>query len=166
MRAASAPVFDDVATLRAHIDAVRPQRIVLANGCFDPLHVGHVRYLEDARRHGDFLVVALNNNRSTRRLKGNDRPVVDEAARAALLAAVDGVDAVLLFADDNVERILETLRPAVHAKGTDYTAETVPEADAARRLGIVTVITGDPKAHASREIVARIRSSAGETTSS
>ena len=166
MRAAAAPVFDDVVVLRAHIDTGPAQRIVLANGCFDPLHVGHVRYLEDARRHGDFLVVALNNNESTRRLKGSGRPVVDEAARAALLAAVDGVDAVLLFADDNVERILETLRPAVHAKGTDYTAETVPEADVARRLGIVTVITGDPKAHASREIVARIRASAGETTSS
>lgn len=165
IRAAAAPIFDDVAVLRAHIDAHPPRRTVLANGCFDPLHVGHVRYLEDARRHGEFLVVALNNNDSTRRLKGTGRPVVDELARAALLAAIDGVDAVLLFADDNVERILEALRPAVHAKGTDYTAETVPEADAARRLGIATVITGDPKAHASREIVARIRS-AGETTSS
>jgi D-glycero-beta-D-manno-heptose 1-phosphate adenylyltransferase len=165
-RTAAAPVFDDATVLRAHIEQCRPRRVVLANGCFDPLHVGHVRYLEDARRHGDFLVVAVNNDDSTRRLKGSGRPVVDEGARAALLAALDGVDAVLLFADDNVERILDTLRPAVHAKGTDYTAATVPEGDAARRLGIVTVITGDPKAHASREIVARMRTSAGETTSS
>jgi rfaE bifunctional protein nucleotidyltransferase chain/domain len=136
--------------------------VVLANGSFDPLHVGHVRYLEDARTHGDFLVVALNNDDSTRRLKGRGRPVVDEAARARLLAALAAVDAVLLFGDDNVEGILETLRPAVHAKGTDYTASTVPEAGVSRRLGIRTVITGDPKAHASREIVARIRSTGGD----
>ena len=165
-RETSAVIFRDVASLRAHVDALRPGRIVLANGCFDPLHVGHVRYLEDARRHGDFLVVALNNDESARRLKGNGRPVVGESARAEVLAAIAAVDAVLLFGDENVERILDVLHPDVHAKGTDYTAETVPEAGAARRLGIRTVITGDPKEHASRDIVARIRSSAGETSSS
>jgi rfaE bifunctional protein nucleotidyltransferase chain/domain len=166
MRVTAAAIFDDVATLRAHIESRHAQCVVLANGCFDPLHVGHVRYLEDARRHGDFLVAALNNNDSTRRLKGAGRPVVDESARAQLLAAVAAVDAVLVFGGDDVEDILEALRPAVHAKGTDYTADTVPEAEAARRLGIRTVITGDPKAHASREIVTRIRSSAGESSSS
>lgn len=166
MTRAAAPVFDDVAALRAHIETRRPQRVVLANGCFDPLHVGHVRYLEDARAHGDFLVVALNNDDSTRRLKGNGRPVVDDVARAELLAALACVDAVLLFGDENVERILETLHPAVHAKGTDYSPESVPEREVARRLGIRTVITGDPKTHASRDIVVRIRSSAGEPPAS
>jgi rfaE bifunctional protein nucleotidyltransferase chain/domain len=166
MQASPAPISFDVDALRASIEAGGARRVVLANGCFDPLHVGHVRYLEDARRNGDFLIVALNNNESARKLKGDGRPVVDEAARAALLAAVRVVDGVLLFADDNVERILDVIRPAVHAKGTDYTAESVPEAAAARRLGIRTVITGDPKAHASRDIVARIRASAGESPSS
>jgi|SRR5688572_14390036 len=165
-RSAAAPVFDDVAALRAHVAARAATRVVLANGSFDPLHVGHVRYLEAARPHGDFLVVAINNDDSTRRLKGDGRPVVDAPARAQLLAALACVDAVLLFGDDNVERILETLRPSVHAKGTDYTAESVPERATARRLGIETVITGDPKRHASRDIVVRIRSLADEPPAS
>jgi D-glycero-beta-D-manno-heptose 1-phosphate adenylyltransferase len=166
MRAEPAPVFHDVAGLRAHIDALQPAAVVLANGCFDPLHVGHLRYLEDARTHGDFVVVALNNDDSTRRLKGAGRPVVAEAERARLLGALGAVDAVLVFAEENVESILQSLRPAVHAKGTDYTPDTVPEAETAKRLGIRTVITGDPKAHASREIVARVRSASGEPSSS
>ena len=161
MRAAGAPIFTAVAAVREHARSRSAGRVVLANGCFDPLHVGHIRYLVDARSHGDFLVVALNNDASTRRLKGSGRPVVDEDARARLLAALSVVDAVLLFGGDTVETILDGLRPAVHAKGTDYTADTVPEADAARRMGIRTVITGDPKAHASREIVARMRSTPG-----
>lgn len=157
MRSAAAPIFDNAGAAQAHAMRAGARVVVLANGCFDPLHVGHVRYLEDARAHGDFLVVALNNDDSTRRLKGSDRPVVPELDRAALLAALSCVDAVLLFDTDNVEGILAALRPAVHAKGTDYTEATVPEADAARRLGIRTVITGDAKSHASREIVARVR---------
>lgn len=157
MHSAAAPIFDHAETVRAHAARAGARVLVLANGCFDPLHVGHVRYLEDARAHGDFLVVALNNDDSTRRLKGNDRPVVPEHDRAALLAALSCVDAVLVFGTDNVEGILESLRPAVHAKGTDYTEATVPEAEAARRLGIRTVITGDAKSHASREIVAKVR---------
>ena len=96
MTRAPATVFGDVTVLRAHVDAQRARSVVLANGCFDPLHVGHVRYLQDARRHGDFLVVALNNDASTRRQKGDGRPVVDEDARARLLAALSVVDAVLL----------------------------------------------------------------------
>jgi rfaE bifunctional protein nucleotidyltransferase chain/domain len=156
-RASAAPVHHDVAAVVAYARERGARRVVLANGCFDPLHVGHVRYLDDARRHGDFLVVALNNDASTRRQKGAGRPVVGEAARAQLLAALARVDAVLVFGDDDVVPILEALRPAVHAKGTDYTAETVPEAGAARALGISTVITGDPKSHASRDVVARMR---------
>lgn len=157
MRTPPAVISRDVESVRAAAAAAGARVLVLANGCFDPLHVGHVRYLEDARTHGDFLVVALNNDESTRRLKGNDRPIVPELDRAALLAALRCVDAVLLFGTDNVEEILASLRPAVHAKGTDYTEATVPEADAARRLGIRTVITGDAKSHASREIVAKVR---------
>lgn len=156
-RSAAAFVSSDVESVRAYVARAGARAVVLANGSFDPLHVGHVRYLEDARTHGDFLVVALNNDDSTRRLKGSDRPVVPELDRAALLAALSCVDAVLLFGTDNVEEILAALRPAVHAKGTDYTEVTVPEAEAARRLGIRTVITGDAKSHASREIVARVR---------
>ena len=157
MRTPAAVISRDVESVRELAAGAGARVLVLANGCFDPLHVGHVRYLEDARTHGDFLVVALNNDESTRRLKGNDRPIVPELHRAALLAALRCVDAVLLFGTDNVEEILASLRPAVHAKGTDYTEATVPEADAARRLGIRTVITGDAKSHASREIVAKVR---------
>jgi D-glycero-beta-D-manno-heptose 1-phosphate adenylyltransferase len=156
MRASPAPIFDDAASVRAHAEHSGARRVVLANGCFDPLHVGHVRYLEDARTHGDFLVVALNNDDSTRRLKGAGRPVVGERDRATLLAALACVDAVLGFGADNVEEILATLHPAVHAKGTDYTEATVPERAVAERLGIQTVITGDAKAHASREIIAKM----------
>ena len=157
MRTPPAVISRDVESVRELAAGAGARVLVLANGCFDPLHVGHVRYLEDARTHGDFLVVALNNDESTRRLKGNDRPIVPELERATLLAALRCVDAVLLFGTDNVEEILASLRPAVHAKGTDYTEATVPEADAARRLGIRTVITGDAKSHASREIVAKVR---------
>ena len=157
MPRSAAPVFDDERALRAHLDAAGASSVVLANGCFDPLHVGHVRYLEGARAYGDFLVVALNNDAGTRRLKGAGRPVVCEADRARLLSALSCVDAVLLFGADDVTELLTLLRPSVHAKGTDYTEATVPEADVARRLGIRTVITGDPKHHASREIVARVR---------
>lgn len=131
--------------------------MVLANGCFDPLHVGHIRYLADAKARGDFLVVAVNDDASARRLKGEGRPIVAATDRAQLLAALDAVDAVLVFSEDDVTHILDGLHPSVHAKGTDYTAESVPERAAAARLGIETVITGDPKTHASREIVARLR---------
>lgn len=162
MRATAAPIFTHVAGLREHAGARGARTVVLANGCFDPLHVGHVRYLDDARAHGDFLVVAMNNDDSTRRQKGAGRPVVSESSRARLLASLGAVDAVLVFGDDTVEGILEALRPAVHAKGTDYTTSTVPEAAVSQRLGIRTVIAGDPKGHASREIVARIRSTAGD----
>jgi rfaE bifunctional protein nucleotidyltransferase chain/domain len=161
-----APVFADLDALVARVREDSLQCVVLANGCFDPLHVGHVRYLQDARAHGDFLVVALNDDAGTRRLKGKGRPVVAQDDRSLLLAALAAVDAVLLFGDDSVADILTRLRPAVHAKGTDYTAETVPEVEVARRLGIRTVITGDPKTHASRDIVARVRAADGRESPS
>jgi D-glycero-beta-D-manno-heptose 1-phosphate adenylyltransferase len=133
------------------------QCIVFANGCFDTLHVGHIRYLEGARREGDVLVVALNADSSVCSLKGPGRPVLDENARAQLVAALRCVDYVVLFAEPNVEALLEELRPDVHAKGTDYTLETVPERAIASRLGIRVAIVGDPKDHSTRELLDSIR---------
>ena len=133
------------------------QRVVLANGCFDTLHVGHIRYLEGARREGDLLVVGVNADSSVCNLKGPGRPVLDEHARAQLVAAIRSVDYVLLFAEPNVEALLEELRPDVHAKGTDYTADTVPERAIAARLGIRVAIVGDPKDHSTRNFLESIR---------
>ncbi len=135
----------------------RGERIVLANGCFDTLHVGHVRYLEGARREGDVLVVGVNADRSVCALKGPGRPILDEQARAELVAALRAVDYVVLFDEPNVETLLESLRPDVHAKGTDYTAETVPERATAARLGIRVAIVGDPKDHSTHELLESIR---------
>jgi D-glycero-beta-D-manno-heptose 1-phosphate adenylyltransferase len=136
---------------------LRGQRIVLANGCFDTLHVGHIRYLEGARREGDILVVGVNADSSVCALKGPGRPILDEQARAQLVAGLRAVDYVVLFDEPNVEALLETLRPDVHAKGTDYTSETVPERATAARLGVRVAIVGDPKDHSTRELLASIR---------
>src|SRR2546426_387057 len=133
------------------------RRIVLANGCFDTLHVGHIRYLEGARREGDILVVGVNADSSVCNLKGPGRPVLDENARAQLVAALRSVDYVVLFAEPNVEALLEELRPGVHAKGTDYTAESVPERVVVAGYGGKTVIVGDSKDHATTEMLERIR---------
>jgi D-glycero-beta-D-manno-heptose 1-phosphate adenylyltransferase len=135
----------------------RGRRIVFANGCFDMLHVGHIRYLEGARREGDVLVVGVNADSSVCNLKGPGRPILDENARAKLVAALRCVDYVVLFAEPNVESLLEELRPDVHAKGTDYTAETVPERAVAERLGIRVAIVGDPKDHSTRELLESVR---------
>src|ERR1700704_2688468 len=135
----------------------RGRRIVLANGCFDTLHVGHIRYLEGARREGDILVVGVNADSSVCNLKGPGRPVLDENARAQLVAALRFVDYVVLFAEPNVEALLAELRPDVHAKGTDYTVETVPERAVATRLGIRVAIVGDPKDHSTRKLLESIR---------
>src|ERR1700740_42594 len=127
------------------------RRIIFANGCFDTLHVGHIRYLEGARREGDVLVVGLNADSSVGPLKGPGRPILDENARAQLVAALRSVDYVVLFAEPNVEALLQELRPDVHAKGTDYTTETVPEQAVAAKLGIRVAIVGDSKDHSTRE---------------
>lgn len=153
------PIFRSAVKLKAWIERIGVERVVLANGCFDPLHVGHIRYLYGARSHGDFLVVALNDDNSTRALKGNNRPIMPAAHRSRLIAALEMVDAVLIFSARDVSRILRTIRPACHAKGTDYTVETVPERDVSKSLGIETVIVGDPKTHASREVLERVRKS-------
>jgi len=133
------------------------ERIVLANGCFDLLHAGHVRYLEGARREGDVLVVAVNSDSSERALKGSGRPILPQGARAELVAALRAVDYVTIFDEPNVEALLEALRPDVHVKGTDYSAETVPERATAARLGVRVAIVGDPKRHSTRELLARLR---------
>jgi rfaE bifunctional protein nucleotidyltransferase chain/domain len=133
------------------------KRIVLANGCFDILHVGHVRYLEGASAEGDALIVAVNADSGVNGLKGPGRPVLNEHARALLVAALREVDYVVIFAEPNVESLLIELRPDVHAKGTDYSAETVPERAMAERLGIRVAIVGDPKDHSTRELLQTIR---------
>jgi rfaE bifunctional protein nucleotidyltransferase chain/domain len=135
----------------------RGQKIVLANGCFDTLHVGHTRYLEGARREGDILVVAVNSDLSVCALKGAGRPILSETARAALVGALRAVDYVLVFSEPNVEALLEDLRPDVHAKGTDYTTQTVPERATSARLGIRVAIVGDPKDHSTREFLDSVR---------
>jgi rfaE bifunctional protein nucleotidyltransferase chain/domain len=133
------------------------KRIVFANGCFDTLHVGHVRYLEGARREGDVLVVAVNDDASVCGLKGPGRPILNENARADLVAALRAVDYVVLFHEPTVEPLLELLRPDVHAKGTDYSADTVPEREVAARLGIRVAIVGDPKNHSTRGFIETVR---------
>src|SRR4029077_19035953 len=133
------------------------QRIVLANGCFDTLHVGHVRYLEGARREGDVLVVGVNGDSSVCALKGPGRPILCEQARAQLVAALRAVDYVVIFYEQSVESLLESLRPDVHAKGTDYAAETVPERAVAARLGVRVAIVGDPKEHSTHGLLESIR---------
>ena len=137
--------------------AARPGlRVVLANGCFDLLHVGHVRYLEDARSRGDLLVVALNTDESVRALKGPGRPRTPLDERAELVRALRCVDLVTVFAERDLEATLRVLRPAVHAKGTDYSVESVPEREVDRELGVEVAICGDPKQHASSELAARL----------
>jgi len=135
----------------------RGECVVFANGCFDILHVGHIRYLEGARREGDILIVGINDDSSVRNLKGLGRPVLDENARALLVAALRPVDYVVLFSEPTVEALLEELRPDVHAKGTDYTSETVPERATAARLGVRVAIVGDPKDHSTRTLFDSIR---------
>jgi rfaE bifunctional protein nucleotidyltransferase chain/domain len=133
------------------------KRVVLANGCFDLLHAGHVRYLDGARRQGDVLVVAVNSDASARPLKGPGRPILPEQARARLVAALSAVSYVTIFDEPDVIALLTALRPDVHAKGTDYTVDTVPERETARQLGVRVAIVGDPKRHSTTEMMTRLR---------
>ncbi len=127
----------DSDTLASRLDALRRKgkRIVTTNGCFDVLHVGHVRYLQAARQHGDVLVLLLNSDQSVKRLKGEARPVVPEAERAEMLSALESISFVTLFDEDTPVKLLEKLRPDVHVKGGDYSPESLPEADILRRVG-------------------------------
>jgi D-glycero-beta-D-manno-heptose 1-phosphate adenylyltransferase len=130
--------------------------IAFANGCFDVLHVGHVRYLQGAAAQADRLVVAINDDRSVARLKGAGRPVVSAADRAELLAGLRVVSYVVIFGDATVTRLLTLLKPDVHCKGTDYTVETVPERAAVQAYGGRTAIVGDPKTHSTRDLLERL----------
>jgi D-glycero-beta-D-manno-heptose 1-phosphate adenylyltransferase len=131
--------------------------VALANGVFDLLHVGHVRYLEGARALADVLVVAVNSDASTRAYKGPGRPIIPEAERAELVAALACTDAVLVFDEPNVRGIIRALQPDVHVKGTDYTPDTIPEADEVRAYGGRTAVAGDPKDHSTTALAARLR---------
>ena len=162
----TAPAARDAASKISSLDALAArldqapearEGLVLANGIFDLLHVGHVRYLAAARAAGAALLVALNSDASARRLKGPGRPLLPLAERLELIAALECVDLVVPFEGDTVEEVLRRARPAIHAKGTDYTVESVPERGIARELGVRTMIVGDPKEHASSELIGRIR---------
>lgn len=135
--------------------------IALANGCFDLLHVGHVRYLQAAAREADRLVVAINDDASVAGLKGAGRPILDARARAELVAALRDVDYVTLFAEPTVTPLLLAIRPDVHCKGTDYAPDTVPERETVRGYGGRVAIVGDPKDHSTRDLIARIRGDGG-----
>jgi len=141
---------------------VAGRKVVLANGCFDILHVGHVRYLEGAHKLGDVLVVAINSDRSVRALKGDDRPILNENERVALVSALRCVDHVVVFDEGDVTRVLDVLKPSVHAKGTDYTEATVPEREQVLAYGGQVRITGDPKDHSTRDVIRRILDTYGK----
>lgn len=131
--------------------------IVLANGCFDLLHVGHVRYLCGAKAAGDILVVGINSDRQTRKLKGVNRPFMPEDERAELVSSLRCVDLVTIFDEPTVEELMKAIRPDLHAKGTDYTTETVPERKLMVELGGTVVIVGDPKDHSSSDLIQRVK---------
>jgi D-glycero-beta-D-manno-heptose 1-phosphate adenylyltransferase len=133
------------------------KRVVFANGCFDVLHVGHVRYLQEARALGDLLIVGLNSDDSVRRLKGEGRPVLNQEARARLLDAMECVDYIIIFEDDTVDRLLVELKPDFHCKGSDYTPDTVPEKETVRQYGGSTSITGGRKIQSTRWLFEEIR---------
>jgi rfaE bifunctional protein nucleotidyltransferase chain/domain len=137
------------------------KRIVFTNGCFDLLHVGHVRCLADAATRGDFLVVAINSDASARRLKGPDRPVQPAGERAELLSSITGVSYVTMFDEPTVEPLLRKLRPHVVAKGTDYDQDNLPEKEVVAEIGAELAIVGDPKKHSTRKLLERIRSGRG-----
>ena len=135
--------------------------IVFANGCFDLLHVGHIRYLQGARGLGDVLIVGVNNDQSVRELKGSERPIMPEQERAELVMAFSCVDYVVIFGERTVENLLLRLKPDIHCKGTDYTAETVPERDVVRSYGGRVAIVGDPKNHSTRDLIRSLERNRG-----
>ena len=134
----------------------RSSKIILANGCFDLLHVGHVRYLEGAKALGGLVVVGINSDRQVRLIKGANRPYMPEHERAEMVAAFRCVDAVTIFDEPTVEELIDAIRPDFHAKGTDYTTDTVPEREIVRSYGGQVAIVGDPKDHSSTDLIAEI----------
>lgn len=154
----SSPHVVDRTQLAVEVEAAKKagKTIVLANGCFDVLHAGHVRYLSGARMLGDFLVVAINSDEQVRRQKGSGRPLLPAAERAELVSALEVVDVVTIFEEPTVTELLLTLKPDVHAKGTDYTEDSVPEREVVRSYGGRVAIAGDPKDHSSTDLIARV----------
>lgn len=150
----------DRGALRARVAEWRRagERIILTNGCFDVLHVGHVRYLRGAKSLGGRVVVAINDDASVRNLKGEGRPRMPAAERAEIVAALQGVDAVVIFPEPDVRSLLRELRPEIHAKGTDYTAETVPEREVVEEYGGHVAIVGDPKDHSTSDLLRQWKS--------
>src|SRR4030095_10355429 len=151
----------DALVARVLTEKAKGSRIVLANGCFDILHAGHVRYLEGARALGDMLVVGINSDEQVARLKGTGRPVLPERERAELVASLQAVDLVTIFPEPTVTELLLVIIPDVHAKGTDYTEETVPERDVVRSYGGRVAIVGDPKDHSTSGILKKVSGEGG-----
>ena len=156
----SARIVADAAQLAEQLAPARARgaRVALTNGCFDVLHVGHVRYLQAAAAEATRLVVAVNADATVRELKGPGRPLQPQDERAEIVDALRGVALVTIFPERDVAALLRALRPDVHCKGTDYTPETLPERDVAAEVGARIAIVGDPKSHASTEIIGRMRS--------
>lgn len=157
-------VTDDELVAAVATDRAEGRSIAFANGVFDLLHVGHVRYLEAAAREADRLVVAVNSDASVRELKGPGQPIMPDAARAELVAALRATDYVVIFGDRTVERLLLLLKPDVHCKGTDYTVDTVPEREVVGSYGGRVAVVGDPKNHSTRDLLARLRDPARGAT--
>ncbi len=153
-----APLLDRTRLVaRVAIERQKNSKIVLANGCFDFFHVGHIRYLAGAKALGDCLIVAVNSDEQVRKLKGENRPLINENERAEIISALKFVDYVTIFPEPTVEELIRVIRPDFHAKGTDYTTETVPERDIVHQYGGQTAIVGDPKDHSSTELIEKIR---------
>ncbi|MBK7394284.1 MAG: adenylyltransferase/cytidyltransferase family protein [Chloracidobacterium sp.] len=150
----SAPILSRKELVKRVADArEQGSTIVLANGCFDLLHVGHIRYLAGAKELGGVLIVAINSDQQAHALKGEGRPFMPENERAELIAALKSVDIVTIFDEPTVEQLIRDIRPNIHAKGTDYTTDTVPERDIIREVGGRVAIVGDPKDHSSTELI-------------
>ena len=152
-----APILDRMRLVaRVAIDRQNGKKIVLTNGCFDFFHVGHIRYLAGAKALGDYLIVAVNSDDQVRRLKGANRPLMPERERAEIVSAIRFVDYVTIFPEPTVEELIRALRPDFHAKGTDYTIETVPERDVVAECGGKVIIVGDPKNHSSTNLIQKV----------
>lgn len=152
-----APILDRMRLVaRMAINRRSGGKIVLANGCFDFFHVGHIRYLAEAKALGDYLIVGINSDEQVRKLKGGNRPLMPEQERAEIVSALRFVDYVTIFPEPTVEELIRALRPDFHAKGTDYTVDSIPEREIVREYGGKVVIVGDPKNHSSTELIEKI----------
>ena len=158
----NAPILDRGRLIaRVAVERRKGRRIILTNGCFDMFHVGHLRYLEGAKALGGCVVTAINDDDHIRNTRGSGRPVIPESERAEIVAGIRHVDVVTVFHESNVEALIRELKPDFHAKGTDYTVETVPEKDVVEEVGGRVVIVGDPKDHSSTELFSRVKGQDG-----